>query len=83
MLEQNAVTDLMRRIHKHGLANGITSPGRFRADRLTPRQRKQYSVAAINDYVQKLVNSGFAVWCDGGSRNGGKQYKCIGELPGV
>lgn len=83
MLEQNAVTDLMRRIHRHGLAVGITSPGRFRSDRLTPRQRKQYSVATINDYVQKLVDSSFAVWSDGGSPNGGKRYKCIGELPGV
>jgi hypothetical protein len=78
---EGSINDLMRWIHKYGLDQPV-SPGRFRSDALTPKKRKQYSLQTISAYIQKLVNSGYAEWLPGGSKNGGRMFQSKGVLPG-
>jgi hypothetical protein len=78
---EGSITELMRWIHRYAL-DKHTSAGRFRANALTPKKRKIYSIQTITSYVQKLVDAGYAHWLPGGSGNGGRQFTCTGRLPG-
>ena len=75
------ITDLMKWLHAYALKKGETSAGRFRADALTPKKRRLYPITTVNHYVERLVAAGFAEWCPGSSRNGGRRFRATGSFP--
>ena len=77
--DEVTIDDLMRRIHIACLDKPMGA-GRFRADYLSPKQRKAYSSEAIAAYMEQLVALDCGTWLELAPRARARNFQSRGRL---